>query len=275
MKGIYCIENKVNGKKYYGSSINVSSRFARHSRDLRNGTHCNVHLQRSYNLYGIDAFTFTLIEAMEDPTRNELHLREQWYIDNNYGGYNIAPANGGDMLANHPNKDEIVSRRVEAHRLWLSRLTKEEKKEKYSKMGDKNPNWRNGGVSRKLCPTCGISDISSSSKECSECRDRSGENNPFYGKVHTEKTLAILRENGGKWIKGIDPSELAYTKCYRITYPDGSTKVIYGMKAIALEFQTSIANVDLTIDRMARGSMPTKRSRFFQHVILEISKDMV
>ena len=83
MKGIYCIENLDTSKKYYGSSMDVEWRLEQHRRGLRKGKHINVYLQRSYNLHGLDRFYFSLVEDMGDPTKKELQVREQWYIDNN------------------------------------------------------------------------------------------------------------------------------------------------------------------------------------------------
>ena len=80
MIGIYCILNKVNNKKYYGSSKDILNRFKRHKRDLRNGVHHNIHLQRSWNKHGEESFEFNIIlECSED----ELLLIEQEYLDDN------------------------------------------------------------------------------------------------------------------------------------------------------------------------------------------------
>lgn len=92
-------------------------------------------------------------------------------------------------------------------------------------------------------------------------KERKGAKNPFYGKSHTEKTKTILREKmSGKnsWIKDIDPSELPYTKQYVIEYADRPSKEVYGLKAIAAEFNTSITNLHATIGRMAKGKIPTR-----------------
>ena len=59
----------------------------------------------------------------------------------------------------------------------------------YKKEG--NPNWK-GGISKKKC-TCG-KDISNNNETCSNCRDISGENNPFFGKQHSEETKKKLSE---------------------------------------------------------------------------------
>ncbi len=60
------------------------------------------------------------------------------------------------------------------------------------------------------------------------------------------------------WIKNIDPSKLPYTNQYVIEYPNGSSKEVYGLKTIAEEFNTSIANLHATINRMKQGKIPSR-----------------
>jgi group I intron endonuclease len=87
--GIYKIVNKINGKSYYGSSIDFDERWTNHKRQLNTNKHKNNHLQRSYNKYGIDNFIFLIIEYVEKPlnyTNNEFmkYLQteyEQDYLD--------------------------------------------------------------------------------------------------------------------------------------------------------------------------------------------------
>ena len=50
--GIYIIENKVNGKKYVGQSVNIGSRKSKHFGELKRGTHHNGYLQNAYNKHG-------------------------------------------------------------------------------------------------------------------------------------------------------------------------------------------------------------------------------
>lgn len=75
--GIYKIENSGNGKVYIGQSKNLSNRQYTHFRALEKGIHHNKHLQRSFDRFGADAFTFTVIErcAVE-----ELNERERFWI---------------------------------------------------------------------------------------------------------------------------------------------------------------------------------------------------
>ena len=92
-------------------------------------------------------------------------------------------------------------------------------------------------------------------------KKRVGPLNAFYGKTHSEETKAVIREKmsgDNSWIKGIDPEKLPYTQKFVLTYPNRTTKEVYGLKSIATEFSTSIANVKATIDRIAAGKMPNK-----------------
>lgn len=94
--GIYTITNSVNGKVYVGSAYDVSRRWIVHLCLLRSGKHHSVYLQRAWNKYGENAFTFRVEEAVED--RNFLLAREQCWIwrTGSFGdGYNSAPVAGG------------------------------------------------------------------------------------------------------------------------------------------------------------------------------------
>lgn len=68
-------------------------------------------------------------------------------------------------------------------------MSDEERKIKYCKFKEKNPNWK-GGSSIIYCK-CG-KEISIINNTCIKCRNKSGENNPFYNKKHTDKTKEIL-----------------------------------------------------------------------------------
>lgn len=76
--GIYKITNKINGKIYIGSAVNLSNRFATHQYALNNNKHKNSHLQSAWNLYGSEVFLFEVLELVE---KNHLIEREQHYIN--------------------------------------------------------------------------------------------------------------------------------------------------------------------------------------------------
>lgn len=272
IQGIYCIEHIESGKKYIGSSIDITRRFCIHRSSLKHNKHHCAYLQRAVNKYGIEAFAFYVVEETAFETIDELQELEKKYIETaEVELYNIGGVGGGDNLSKNPNKADIIARRTQTNLKNFLALTEEERKEKYSRPGETNPNWRHGKRARKLCPICQEIAIGGSAKTCMACQtyDRSGSKNSFYGKKHTKETIDKLRNNVS-WMQGKPPEELPCSKKYLITYPDGLSKLVYGMKTIANEFKCSIANIGLTIRRM-RENIPTKKSsRFFGHNIKEV-----
>jgi len=87
ISGIYCIRNKINGKRYIGSSIDLNARWKKHLSSLRNNNHDNPHLQYSFNKYAEDNFEFNPIEIIDNI--QNLIEREQFYIDTINPEYNI------------------------------------------------------------------------------------------------------------------------------------------------------------------------------------------
>jgi hypothetical protein len=81
-KGIYKITNLKNNKVYIGQSEKLNNREWCHFYWLDRGEHHNEHLQKSYNKYGKENFTFEVIEETDD-----LNVRELYWI-NEYGGVN-------------------------------------------------------------------------------------------------------------------------------------------------------------------------------------------
>ena len=61
--GIYKITNTVNGKIYIGSAVDLSRRKRDHFWSLRKGTHCNAYLQKSFNKYGENNFSFEVLST--------------------------------------------------------------------------------------------------------------------------------------------------------------------------------------------------------------------
>jgi len=92
--GIYCWVNKINGKAYVGSSINLGRRLKDYLRPA------SVILKQFIFIaifkYGIDNFDFIILEDVtSDPST--LLVCEQYYLDLNLFEYNIACQAGNTL----------------------------------------------------------------------------------------------------------------------------------------------------------------------------------
>lgn len=81
---IYSIENKVNGKFYIGSTINLKARWAAHKAGLRNNRHHSFVLQKAWDKYGEDSFEFKLLLICEPKDKIDYENRLM-----KYQSYNI------------------------------------------------------------------------------------------------------------------------------------------------------------------------------------------
>lgn len=76
--GIYLIRCLANNRIYVGSTANLRRRRCRHFSELRRHIHKNAHLQRAWDKYGEQSFTFEILELVL-PT--DLLNREQYWLD--------------------------------------------------------------------------------------------------------------------------------------------------------------------------------------------------
>jgi len=128
--GIYQIVNRVNNKRYIGSTCRLLGRKKRHFSELR----CNIHhsqaLQRAYNKYGNDSFDFLILEYCEP---DKLLEREQWYIDNLLPEYNVCKVAGNCAGVKHTQETKD-KRKTSLQKYWeiegLSRPTSKQNKQK-------------------------------------------------------------------------------------------------------------------------------------------------
>lgn len=88
MTGIYKITCVPTGTSYIGQSVAIKRRWATHQRELASGKHYNQHLQRAYDKYGKENFTY---EILEQCSKDKLNEREEFYIkmfDTYQNGFN-------------------------------------------------------------------------------------------------------------------------------------------------------------------------------------------
>lgn len=91
--GIYRIYNTKTDKSYVGQAIDIEVRWNGHKRELEEGCHHNVLLQRDWNKYGKSSFEFSILTEC-NPV--ELNVLEKLYMDLyncTNAGYNVAEGN--------------------------------------------------------------------------------------------------------------------------------------------------------------------------------------
>lgn len=99
ISGIYCIENKIDNKKYIGFSTNIKSRWSYHKSFLNKGNHDNSYLQNAWNKHGEENFIFYILEKCE---KEKLEEREVYFIDlhktkDRDKGYNLSDGGNGNF----------------------------------------------------------------------------------------------------------------------------------------------------------------------------------
>jgi len=109
--GIYKITNNINGKVYIGESLNIEERWNIHKNELKENKHHSYKLQNDYNIYGVDNFTYEIIETLNNdytPFLNQMILLvyEHKYIkiyNSLECGYNVE-----DTLFKILNKEKAI-----------------------------------------------------------------------------------------------------------------------------------------------------------------------
>ena len=92
--GIYKIENLINGHCYIGQSINIELRWRRHRESVNT---YDYPLYLAIRKYGIDNFSFDIVQECEPCELNELEIYWIKHYNSYYGGYN--QTRGGNQYA--------------------------------------------------------------------------------------------------------------------------------------------------------------------------------
>lgn len=118
--GIYCIENKVNGKKYIGQAVQIERRIYEHKYHLNLGKDKCLALQRAVSKYGLDSFDFSIIEYCSTDQLNDMEIYYiSGYKTNTKGfGYNLS-AGGRSGLLGYKHSNETRQRMSEAKKGWV------------------------------------------------------------------------------------------------------------------------------------------------------------
>lgn len=97
--GIYKITNLINGHSYIGQSCNIEKRWERH-RYYTSSSDKNKILYKAFQKYGIENFSFEIIEECLVTELNEREIYWIKYYDTYYNGYNATLGGGGMLQAN-------------------------------------------------------------------------------------------------------------------------------------------------------------------------------
>jgi hypothetical protein len=123
---LYEIENRINGKKYFGVTENIPRRFKKHAFDLVNSQHHNSHLQAAWDHYGAGSFKFNVIGYADN--EEDICLDEMAHIWRNYGNtYNIALGNPDTKYSRY--NPDAVTKTVNKHSVVLKPEFTKAKKE--------------------------------------------------------------------------------------------------------------------------------------------------
>lgn len=83
VKGIYCIINDINNKRYIGSAVNLYERIRQHYHELSSNIHFNDHLQRSVIKHGLDKFHVEIMETCDCEYDLLLKIEDKYILDYN------------------------------------------------------------------------------------------------------------------------------------------------------------------------------------------------
>lgn len=199
MIGIYCIENNINHKKYIGQSKNIHKRVLQHINDAKNNINKNYEFYHDIIEYGIDSFSFYVLEEC---SLQSLEEKEMYYIEkydtvkngynNTYGGSGSKKLSSNDLnrieelLLNNVSQQDIADE-INVSRELIQGINtgryyfREDKKYPIKDYNDNNNNNGNKKNSKNInnghnnkikrltvCPLCG-NEMWESSDMCLEC----------------------------------------------------------------------------------------------------------
>lgn len=184
---IYKITNNINNKIYIGQTIKArpTDRFSQHRYLARHsGQEKSIsYLHQAMAKYGVDNFSFEIIENIENDKLNE---REQYWIAQYNSlvpqGYNLTIGGEGALGHSRPQTLEEREKRKQSNKQFYI-----DHPEALQQMSERTKKlWENEEYRRKV--------IESNKRFAQEHpKMNKGQNNPMYGRHHTEEALTKIR----------------------------------------------------------------------------------
>lgn len=130
--GVYIIKNLITSKFYIGSAVDMRRRLNYHRWTLKRGDCCNIHLQRAWDKYGENSFSF---EKFLSCKREDLIFFEQLTIDasiTRYGRKNVynSSLTAGSTLGKFHSEETKKKIGLKSKGRWTGKHHTEETKEK-------------------------------------------------------------------------------------------------------------------------------------------------
>lgn len=190
---IYIIENKINGKKYVGQSVDVEHRWAQHRSSAKAGG--KVALHKAIRKYGEENFYLSIIDkgySKEEVNSLEIHYIAK-YNTFRGNGYNMAI--GGEGNGKGKDNPNFGRKHSEASKLKMSKSQKMRNNHLSGKgpmFGKKFTEEHKKKLSDAAKKRIGILNSGFGKKRSKETRRKISESQK--GKIIPEKQKKILRE---------------------------------------------------------------------------------
>lgn len=129
-KGIYKITNKINNKNYIGKSKNIEQRWQYHIQRKEMSKEYDKALYRAFRKYGVENFTFEIIEIIQNYEDTDLvNQREKYWIQyyNSFGSTGYNETLGGDGGQTVLNPRQVYGKLSEEEVLYLRKRYLESK----------------------------------------------------------------------------------------------------------------------------------------------------
>ena len=217
ISGIYAITNKVNGKKYVGSSKSVYYRWNQsHRPSLRKGNHYNRHLQSAWNKYKESSFTFEILEECEKE-ESMLLEREGYWIENTRSwerefGYNLTRIVDDKQVLS----EESIQKRLSTQSIkdYWTTGTNAEIVEFFQQGMSKNAIAIKLGITRSAVYSC---------LEQNDLHENTGAGAVIKLTEEVRQQVKDLREQGCTWEEIIETVGVSETQLHRANaiIPDG------------------------------------------------------
>lgn len=207
ISGIYAITNKLNNKKYIGSSKSVYYRWNQsHRPSLRTGNHGNRHLQSAWSKYGESNFEFCIIEECA----SDILLKREGYWIENYRswereyGYNLTRIVDEKQILNEETITKMKNAKI-IENYWTTGRSGQII-ELFNQGISKNAIAINLGITRSEVYSC---------LEHNGLHENTGKGSEIKLTEDVKCRIAQLRDQGDSWDQIFEATGISKTQAYR------------------------------------------------------------